>query len=212
MTPTQRKVYRDLKRDYVAWMGDGTEVVAWNDAAKHVRLDKIATGLGGVTGVWKESESGKLQQLLADLNGRSRPTLVVGYYQETVDGLAAFCEKKLGLRAEVIHGGTSRPARGRIVADFKAGRVDALFATIDTIAEGLTLVQADCVILVEKGYVPSKVTQAIRRVHRLGQERPVTIRDYVTPDSVDKNKRDSLMLKADRQVRHLTAADLAAIL
>lgn len=215
LTPAQRKMYRELKKDYITWAGDGTEIVAWNDAAKHVRLDRLATGVGAVDGspgLWKESESAKLQRLVADLSGRSRPTLVVGYYQESVDGLAAYIEKKLGARVGVIHGGISRPARARIVTEFKAGRVDALFASIDTIAEGLTLTQADMCIFVEKGHVPSKVTQAMRRIHRLGQDRPVTVLDYVAMDTVDERKRENLLTKSDRQVRHLTAADLAALI
>lgn len=212
MTTTQARIYKQLKKDYVAWLGDGTELVAWNDAARHVRLDKVATGLGSFSeGAWKESESGKLQRLVGDLNGRSRPTLVVCYYQDTVDGLSSYVEAKLGLRVATIHGGTSRPARASRVAEFKAGRVDALFATIDTIAEGLTLTQADMCIFVEKGYTPSKVTQAMRRVHRLGQDRPVTVLDYVTPGTIDERKREALFTKSDRQLRHLTAADLAAL-
>lgn len=212
MTAAQSKVYRELRKDYVSWLESGEEVAAWNDASRHVQLDKVATGLGTLSGAaWKESESGKLQRLVSDLSGRSRPTLVVAYYQVTVDGLAAFVSKKLGMRVETIHGGVSRSARAAAIGRFKAGQVDALFASIDTIAEGLTLTQADVCIFVEKGYVPSKVTQAMRRVHRLGQDRPVTVLDYVTPDTVDERKREALLNKTDRQIRHLTAADLAAL-
>lgn len=211
MTRAQASAYRKLKKDFVAWAEDGTEIVAWNDAAKHSLLDKASTGLGAlVGGAWKESESGKLQRLVADLGGRSRPTLVVAHYRPTVDGTAEYVRKKLGMSVGVVHGGTTRPARQRVIADFKAGKLDALFATIDTIAEGLQLTVADTCIFLEKSYVPSRNTQAMRRVHRMGQDRPVTVLDYVTPDSTDSGKRELLATKVDRQLRHLRAADLVA--
>ena len=40
----------------------------------------------------------------------------------------------------------------------------------------------------------------------MGQTRPVTIRDYMCPKTVDERKRALLAVKTDRQMRLMTAA------
>jgi SNF2 family DNA or RNA helicase len=57
--------------------------------------------------------------------------------------------------------------------------------------------------------VPSQNEQVIRRLHRIGQTRPVTVRQLVTPKSVDALQWKTL---ADKQLGIdpvLTATDLA---
>jgi len=83
---------------------------------------------------------------------------------------------------------------------------------LETLAEGLTLVQADLTVFLEKSYKPSRNEQAIRRIHRLGQTRPVTVLDYVTPGTVDQRIRSLLASKTDRRMRHLAAARFASLL
>jgi SNF2 family DNA or RNA helicase len=210
MTPAQRSAYRSLKRDFVAWAEDGTEIAAWNDAALHVKLDQLTTGLFTLdpTRPPKESESGKLATLVQDLGGRSRPTFVVAHYQATLDGAAAFVAKKLGLKVGVIHGGVPKARRHQIVRQFQDEKLDALFGSIETVGEGITLTQADMCIFLEKSFKPFRNEQAMYRIYRLGQERPVTIRDYVAANTVDAGKRELLKTKVDRQLRHLSAAAL----
>jgi SNF2 family DNA or RNA helicase len=211
MTAPQRKQYNALKKDFVAELGDGRLKVAWNSASKNVLLDKTATGAS----ILDPSEdplkgSGKLQRLAYDLADRTRPTLVVAHFQASVDA-ARDVARGLGMSAESIHGGTSRPDRRRIVEDFKAGRLDVLCGSLETIAEGLTLTAADMVIFLETSFKPSRNQQAMRRIHRIGQERPCTALDYVTPDSIDEGKRELLKEKTDQQIRVLTAAQMAAL-
>jgi len=211
MTPGQRRMYQGIKKDFLAELGDGRLKVAWNSAAKNVLLDKVATGAN----ILDPSEdamkgSGKLQRLAYDLADRTRPTLVVAHFQASVEA-AAEVARGLGMSAETIHGGTSRPERRRIVEDFKAGKLDVLCGSLETIAEGLTLTAADMVIFLETSFKPSRNQQALRRIHRLGQERACVALDYVTPDSLDESKRELLKAKTDQQIRVLTAAQMAAL-
>jgi SNF2 family DNA or RNA helicase len=83
---------------------------------------------------------------------------------------------------------------------------------LETLSEGLQLQVADMAIFVERSYKPSRNEQATRRIHRMGQERPVTILRYLTPDSVDMRKEKLLLTKTDRQMRVLTGADFKALL
>lgn len=209
MTKKQQKAYDAMRDTYLAEMGDGALRVAWSSSARHVMLDKIASGLG----ILDESgdplaESGKLQRLAYDLGERTRPTLVVAHFRRSVEAAHAVAEKT-GLRSAYVHGGIGRAARGQIVADFKAGKLDVLCGSLDTVAEGLTLTVADMVIFLETSFKPSRNQQAMRRIHRIGQDRPCTALDYCTPDSIDSGKRELVAAKTDHQIRILTESQMA---
>lgn len=207
MATAQGKVYKALKKDFVAWTAEGHEVVAWNDAALNVKLAKCCTGLPVLTG---ERGSGKLDQLAADLEGRARPTLVLAHFRETLRACADVA-RAVGASVAIIDGSTTRPQRKAAVQAFQRGELDVLVGSLEVVAEGLTLTAADMCIFVEKSYKPSRNIQAMRRIHRLGQDRPVTVRDYVTPGTVDERVRQLLAEKTDEQMRVLSAAQLLAV-
>lgn len=209
MSAAARRIYRELKKDFVATC-QGQEVVAWSQGAANVMLDKVTTSPWLLTKEGK-ARGGKLDQLAFDLEGRSRPTLVLAHYRDTVEACEQVAEQ-VGASSRFIHGGTSDRDRSTIVKRFKAGDLDVLVGSLETLAEGLTLTVADMAIFVEKSFKPSRNEQARYRVHRMGQERPVTIKEYLTPDSVDARKRKLLATKTDRQMRYLTAAELIALL
>lgn len=210
MSPTQRKIYRDLRKNWFAQLGDGTEVLAWNNGALHVALDRVTTSEWCLNPVGP-AKGGKFEMLRFDLENRSRPTLVFAHYRTTVEGCASVAQQ-LGAKVGMIHGGVASATRSQVIEDFKAGRLDVLVGSLETLAEGLTLTVADMAIFVEASYKPSRNEQATYRIHRMGQTRPVTIRDYVTPATVDAKKRVLLATKTDHQIRVLSAADFSKLL
>lgn len=214
MTRAQARAYVGLKREFVAEMPDGALKVAWSSAGKNTIIDRCATGLGvmddGIS-VPLDRESGKLDVLRSLLEARDRPTLVFGWFRQSVEA-AAMVARDMGRTVAVIHGGTSPKARGAIVDDFQAGRIDVLVGSLATMAESLTLTAADCVIMLETSWQPSKNEQAVRRIHRMGQENACTLYDLVTPDTVDSAKRDLLRAKTDAQMALLTYADFERML
>jgi len=222
MGPKQQRAYRTMKDDYIAEVGDKT-VVAWSAGARHVRLDRLTAGLELVDDetarealrdrghTWSKKDNGKLLRLEEDLRNRSRPTIVMAHHQTIVEACAAVAAK-VGLRVGVVHGGISSGRRGRAVREFQSGQLDILCGSLETLAEGLNLTQADELIFVEQSFKPSRNQQAMRRIHRLGQERPCTILDYQTPNSLDLNKRQLLATKTDQQIRTLTAAQMKQLL
>lgn len=204
-----RHIYRDLAKHFTTTI-DGKEIMTWTHGAKQVAIDRVTTSPWLLNPVG-EPRGGKLDQLRFDLEGRSRPTLVFAHYQDSVEACARVASS-LGASSSAVHGGRSKADNRRAVADFKAGRLDVLCASLEKLAEGVTLVQADMMILVERSFKPSRNEQATFRVHRLGQERPVTVRRYLTPMSCDARKERLLGKKTDQQARMMTAAEFASIL
>lgn len=201
--------YRSMKKDYIANVEDG-ELVAWTIGSRNVWLDRMTTS-GWFLEQKGEPRGGKLEQLRFDLENRSRPTLVLAHYRDSVEAAARVAEST-GARTAYVHGGLSARDAGERVKAFKRGDLDVLVGSLDLVAEGLTLTVADMVIFLEMSYRPSRNEQATRRVHRLGQTRPVTIREYVTPGTVDERKRELLEGKLDHQLRLLSARQFAELL
>lgn len=212
LSATGRRVYRQMKKDYLAYVEQDAEpVVAWNVGSRNDLLDLITVSewlLGDRT---SQPRGGKLDMLRADLESRSRPTLVLAHHQSVVEACCAVA-RSVGASAEYVHGKVSANVAGNHIKRFKAGKLDVLVGSLETVAEGMTLVAADMAIFVERSYKPYRNVQARRRVHRLGQTRPVTIREYITPHTVDSGKTKLLETKTDRQMRMLSARDFAAIL
>jgi SNF2 family DNA or RNA helicase len=208
MVSAQKKAYRELKKDFVTWLESGEEIAAWSTAAQLVKLAMCATGLEVIAP--NTSGSGKLDALQALLADRPYPTLVVAHFRKSVEACAERA-KAAGQKAVIVHGGTSKKMRAESVRAFQAGKVPVLCATIDTISEGLTLNAADQVIKVERSWRPSRNEQVIRRIHRIGQDKPVTSIDLVTRDSVDERVLKVLAGKSDQQARALGLADLRGL-
>lgn len=208
MDTEQRRMYKELKKAWVTETDNGQEVVAWAIGSRNVLLDRVTTS-GWFATMEGEPRGGKLERLRHDLSSRSQPTLVLAHYRDTVEACARVAES-VGARAGFVHGGVTQG--GKVIRDFKEGKTDVLVGSLETVSEGLTLTRADMAIFVEKSYKPSRNEQAARRVHRIGQTRPVTVLDYVTPNSVDANKRVLLAEKTDQQMRALTAAQFTALI
>ena len=213
MGPGQARVYRSLKKDMVARFESGDLLVSWSTSAQHVQLDKTSTGLTvmGQPPV-DPADDAKLARLAEDLESRrgGPPVLVMAHYRATVEACAEV-GRGLGLRVGMVHGGTVPAERTKAVRGFQRGKLDVLVGSLETLSEGVTLIEADTVVFVEKSWKPSRNEQALYRVHRLGQTKEVTALDYVTSGSIDVGKRKLLATKTDHQIRTLSAADLVRL-
>lgn len=210
MTPEQKRVYQQLKKEYVAWADDGTQIEAWSQAGLQTRLRQVSVGLEVADP--SLCGSGKLDAMQELLANRSLPTVVVGHHLTTLDAIKVRCAK-LGMETREISGRTtSKVYRRKTIEDFQAGRFPILVAQIDTIAEGLTLTRADTIILVEHSFRPHINVQVVRKLWRLGQTRPVTVIRLATDHSLDGNIIELLGEKTEHQLRAMPPKAFAALL
>lgn len=208
MTKEQARVYRQLKKDFIAWLASGEEIVAWNSASQLVKLAKAATGLQVLDPT--VDQSGKLDTLQRILSDRPLPTLVVAHFRDSVEACAR-AARVAGQEAFWVHGGTPRQQRRDFIRAFQRGNLQVLCASIDLISEGMTMVAGDQVVRVERSWRPHKNEQVLRRLHRIGQTRPVTAIDLVSADTVDESILDLLTSKTEQQIRALGIKELRAL-
>lgn len=210
---TGRRIYRELKKDFMANLGDGDQVMTWTTGARQMALLKATTSpwlLQDPT-TKGEPKGGKLDQLRYDLESRSNPVVVFAHFRDSVEACARVAEMT-GARVGYVHGGVGTQQSGEVIRSFKNGNIDVLVGSLETMSEGLQLTRADQLIMVEESYKPSRNEQARMRIDRMGQDKPVTIRSYLTPNSVDSRKRDLVATKTDHQVRMMSARDFAEII
>lgn len=208
MTSAQRRAYAELKDDFCTTLDDGTEVVTWNSGSQATQMVKITTALELVGG----KGSGKIDalgELLDDWIGH--PCVLVCQFKATATLLMDVCRKH-GRDPRLATGDVPPAQRFALAQAFQAGDGDTLVATIESVAEGITLTRADRMVFVEKSYRPSRNEQVEKRVWRISQERPVLVVDLVSVGTVDAKIRRILARKTDTQMRALTRAEFASLL
>ncbi|KAJ5627128.1 hypothetical protein N7528_004555 [Penicillium herquei] len=86
-----------------------------------------------------------------------------------------------------LDGSMTLAARGKALEAFaKDDNITILLATIGAGGVGLNLTSGSRVYIMEPHYNPAAVAQAVDRVHRLGQKRPVRTIQFIMNDSIEK--------------------------
>ena len=96
------------------------------------------------------------------------------------------------LRAEydnnpvLLIGDLSLTTRRQVIDRFKSDpKCSVLLASLRVGGEGLTLTEANCVIFINRWWNPSTNSQAVDRVVRIGQHKPVTVHYLTCIDTVE---------------------------
>jgi SNF2 family DNA or RNA helicase len=107
--------------------------------------------------------------------------------------------QEAGIGAVVIDGTTTLQARGRLISSFQmpvagvaGGSPKVCIVSSRAGNAGLTLTAANHLILMEPNPNSTVDTQATGRIHRLGQQRPVTIHRVVARGTVEERIQKSI--------------------
>jgi SNF2 family DNA or RNA helicase len=215
MGPAQRKAYNELKKDYYTFVEEaGEEVAAFSDGGLYVKLAKMTTGIPVAlelpTMQHGSAKLDALRELLQEREGS--PVVVFCHFRATAACCVdlGICEgRKVGL----IMGGLAQAERDETLTAFSVGELDMMVGTYGAMSEGINkLVAADTAIMIEEQWRPDKMDQAIRRLHRIGQKRPVSVIHLITEDSLDQNIRSLRFAKEGQQIATLRAAEFASLL
>eukprot|EP00741_Cyanophora_paradoxa_P004730 tig00000826_g4588.t1 len=112
--------------------------------------------------------------------------VVFSEFPGTLERFAASLQRA-GLRHSRLAGNMDQRARARSLEQFLTDEsVVALLAPLSIGSAGLNLTAASTVMLLEPPLNPRDEAQAIGRVHRIGQTRPVLARKYVCEGTVEE--------------------------
>ncbi len=93
---------------------------------------------------------------------------------------------ELGEGVVAINGDMHVDARGHFVEKFQAGEIKCIVATIGSLGVGVTLNKARHLVFNDYPFVPADLDQAVKRIHRIGQDRTCFIH-YVLCNDMDAN-------------------------
>ena len=158
-----------------------------------------------------ESSSSKIEALLQILRSSrnqdaSTKTVVFSQWTSFLDIIQARLTAE-NIPLARIDGTMRAPARDTAMATFSSSpnTCPVLLASLAVCSVGLNLVAANQVILADSWWAPAIEDQAVDRVHRLGQHRPVTVWRLVMHGSIEQRVLDvqgekrKLMMTAFRE-------------
>jgi len=120
---------------------------------------------------------------------------------------AAFA--KAGLKSVSIRGDQSAKARQSAIDAFDTDpEVAIVVASLTAAGVGLNLQAASNVVLAELSWTSAEQTQAIDRVHRIGQELPVTAWRIIAAHTIDARIAELIDSKAGLAARALDGSDV----
>lgn len=132
--------------------------------------------------------------VIDDLMSSGEHKAVIFSQWETMLHQAAKMLDAIGVVYTLLHGGMSGKERRAVMARFQEHDC-RMFLSTDAGGVGLNLQAADTVINLELPWNPAVLEQRIARVHRMGQQRPVRVVNFVTRNSIEERVMASLEAK-----------------
>lgn len=179
----QRIIYEELEHDLVS------EVVNTSAPLKVTKIGKLQQVCGGHVidddGEVHQVGRAKMRKLKGIVNAHAgEPLVVFCKYLEEVASIAA--ELRISInRVETITGKVKH--RAPIVADFQAGKIDVLVCQIKTGGVGIDLFHSHVAVIYSPTYSWIDFDQAISRLHRRGQRKPVSVYLLYAAETIDED-------------------------
>lgn len=151
-----------------------------------------SVGFAEIASLRKLIGIGKIDLIVAQAESllQSGAVVVFAHHRAVVDGVAEALEAS-GHRVGLIVGGQSATERQSVVDGFQAGDLDVIVASLDAAGVGITLHRASQVVIGELPWTAAGQDQAIDRVHRIGQDAPVTAWRVIASSTLDKKLADA---------------------
>ena len=188
LTPTQKKIYEQMKKAAMAVL-NGKVTTTMTVLTQLMRLHQITCGhFTADDGSVQEVESNRLNELMSILEETEGKAIIWANYQRDVAQIIEHIEKKYGKGSIVdYYGLTPQEDRQDNIRKFQNdSNCRFLIGTPQTGGYGITLTQANTVIYYSNGYDLEKRLQSEDRAHRIGQKKTVTYVDLICEDTVDE--------------------------
>ena len=180
LTGEALRIYRDLEEDFVARVRNGT-VTAANAMVKLLRLQQITGGCvptdDGVTNRVDSSKQKLLADTLEDI-GKDEPVVVFCRFHADLDAVHEACDS-MGYSSLELSGRRDELKR------WQDGEAQVLAVQISAGGVGVDLTRARYSAYYSLSYSLGEYDQALARVHRPGQTRPVEHIHLVARNTVD---------------------------
>jgi len=194
LSPAGRKAYAIIEKDFIAYLERGTVTVT-NSLTRLLRLTQCTSGyVHDDEGFDVEVDAAKEEELadiFADLP-LDQPVVVFCKFRHDLDTIARVsraserdCYELSGRVDQLAQWQTDNGSHPVLAVQIQAGGV------------GVDLTRASLCIFFSQTYSLGDYLQAQARVHRPGQERPVTYISLIANDTVDEQVYEALQNRQD---------------
>jgi SNF2 family DNA or RNA helicase len=191
--PKARKAYRDLLSQFYTEVDEGT-VTAGNALVKLLRLRQLTGGYLHTDDSETEPvqvDTAKQKLLLDTLEDfGDEPAVVFCQFTKDIEAVKE-AGKKLGKTVLELSG------RVKQNFEFQAGEGDILAVQIQAGGVGIDLTRARYCVYYSIGFNMGEYLQSLARVHRPGQDRPVTYVHLIMRGTVDQQVYNALEARAN---------------
>jgi len=201
--PADRKLYDRLRRTSVAELESGGRITAPTVLTKLLRLQQLTGGFlrPDESARPEHVNSAKLDALMDIVDDyvicEGRKLVVFARFTAEID-LISKALKERGIRFGCLDGRTPVSERDRLVAEFQNDPGMKVFvAQIQTAGLGITLHAASTEVFYSLDFNYASYTQALARIHRVGQHHPCTYIHLLVENTVDEKVLASLRKKDD---------------
>lgn len=203
LTKSQQALYETVRsvmdarvRDAISKRGLAAARITILDALLKLRqvcCDPALVKSDAARHVSDSAKRARLKELLEELVAEGRRVLVFSQFVEML-GLIASDLDALGIPHLTLTGQTRK--RAQVLEEFRDGSAPVFLISLKAGGVGLTLTEADTVILYDPWWNPAVERQAMDRVHRIGQDKPVFVHRLVAAGTVEEK---ILALQARKQ-------------
>lgn len=208
LTPQQKRLYEEMKKDFVTYLGDAA-CVATMALTKALRLQQIVSGYAAtddnqVVAFDNTPREMALKELLSDLLEGGHKVIVWAVFRANYDTIARVCGK-LGVQYAMLTGDVKDKN-----AEIQKFRIDPacpiMIAHPGAGGIGVNLIEAAYSIVYSRGFSLEQEEQSKARNYRGGSEMhtSVTRIHLVAEDTIDRVIRDALAKKQNMAAAVLT--------
>ena len=196
LEPKARKLYNEIEKESYAELENGGEVTAAIILTRILRLQQITGGfISDDDKVSTAVSTAKLEALEDIIDDAGRKIVVFARFRPEISAIKKMCERKKILYA-MIDGSVDMADRGAEVERFQNDKKCMVFiAQIQTAGLGITLTAADIAVFYSLDYNYANYSQALSRIHRIGQMNKCTYIHLLASKSIDSKIMEALRKK-----------------
>ena len=197
LTPDQRKLYEQMKKEAIAIL-KGKQSTTVNTLTQLMRLQQITCGhFTADDGGTQPIANNRITELMNVLDETEGKAIIWAHYQYDITEIIKNVVKEYGPGSIVdYYGLTPQDERQPNIKRFQDDpKCRFIVGTPSTGGYGITLTAANTVIYYSNGYDLEKRLQSEDRAHRIGQKKSVTYVDLMADDTVDEKIVQALRKK-----------------
>jgi SNF2 family DNA or RNA helicase len=194
LTAAQREAYDLAENDGIIHLNElGDTIPVQHDFQLVMRLKQICN-FDPRTG-----SSAKLENMLADMEEVAASGRKAIVFSQWVEPLEVMAEALAPYGPLKFHGRVPHAQRTAVLDQFRDDPdKHVILMTYGTGSVGLNLQFTNYVFLFDRWWNPAIEDQAINRAHRIGQKHPVTVKRYLSANTIERRIAD--VLDAKRQI------------